>query len=156
MMKLPLVRQFITYMMSLIAIALAVTARPGWAMESPVNVADKTQLFVDRLLVRDTQRVWFGQHQGKKHPENRLLLNARTDSGGQVVVELCDAAGRPFEDWPCSEPFSGDKLRHVVRFGDKTDVSALAGQAIRLRFHLKSAELFSFKFDRGLDSPAAP
>ncbi len=76
----------------------------------------------------------------------RLEINAATRERGQVVVEVCDAAGRGLPDWPRSDPFRGDDLRHSVTFAGKTDVSALAGTPISLRFHLADAELYSFAF----------
>src|SRR5262249_25649777 len=72
---------------------------------------------------------------------NRLELNAATKAGGQVVVELLDAAGRPIKGFESSAPFSGDELRHTVRFAGDADVSALAGKPVTLRFSLKNAQL---------------
>jgi hypothetical protein len=43
------------------------------AAESPVDVGSKSQLFVDRVLVRRADGVWFTQHEGEKHPLNPLL-----------------------------------------------------------------------------------
>jgi len=77
---------------------------------------------------------------------DRLVINASSKSQGHIVVELCDAAGRRLPDFPLSRPFSGDELRHTVSFGTKTDVSTLADQPISLKFHLKSASLYSFAF----------
>ena len=54
----------------------------------------------------------------------------------------------PLPDWPTSEPFSGDSLRHVVRFPGREDLDALVGKPIRLRFDLSDAELYSFAFRR--------
>ena len=76
----------------------------------------------------------------------RLEINAATKQGGEVMVELCDAAGRPLESFGKSDAFSGDDLRHEVTFAGKKDVSALARQPVVLRFHLKNAELYSFAF----------
>jgi len=41
---------------------------PSWAENSPYDIGDKTQMFIDKLLIRDTERVWFTQHQGKNIP----------------------------------------------------------------------------------------
>ena len=77
---------------------------------------------------------------------DRLVINAATKSKGHVAIELCDAAGRRLPDFKRSHPFSGDALRHTVSFGSNADVSALAGQIVSLKFHLKSASLYSFAF----------
>jgi hypothetical protein len=76
----------------------------------------------------------------------RLEINAATKPGGQVVVDLLDAAGRSANRFTGSDPFTGDELRHVVKFGASADVSSLAGKPVTLRFHLQSAQLFSFAF----------
>lgn len=81
-----------------------------------------------------------------KFSGHRLELNAATGGGGSVVVEICNAAGRRLPEFPPSDPFSGDELRHVVTFGGERDVSALAGKPISLRFRLRDARLFSFAF----------
>src|SRR5262249_3163730 len=74
----------------------------------------------------------------------RLEINAATQPGGTVVVEVLDAAGRPLAGWEPSEAFRGDELRHVVRFAGSPGVSSLSGTPVTLRFRLKSARLFSF------------
>jgi len=76
----------------------------------------------------------------------RLEINATTKPGGKVQVELLSAAGKPIEGFGKSEVFTGDNLRHVVRFAAKPDLLKLAGQPVCLRFHLANAELFSFAF----------
>lgn len=77
---------------------------------------------------------------------SKLEINAATRSGGSLVVELLDAAGRAIERVGPSDPVQGDSLRHVVSFDGRQDVSALAGQPVSLRFQIKDAELFSFAF----------
>lgn len=81
-----------------------------------------------------------------KFTGKRLEINAATKAGGSVVVDLCDAAGKPIGEFASSDPFAGDELRHAVTFQNKSDVAALAGKPVVLRFHLKSAELYSFAF----------
>lgn len=87
-----------------------------------------------------------------RHRGGRLELNAVVQPGGQMVAELLDAAGRPLEGIPPSEPLTGDNLRHIVRFAGQADVSATAGRAVVLRFTMKNAELYSFAF-RGEPQP---
>ena len=81
-----------------------------------------------------------------RHRGGRLEINAAGRPDGRIAVELLDAASRPLEGFPPSEPFTGDDLRHVVRFAGQTDVSATADKAVVLRFAMKSAELYSFAF----------
>ena len=89
-----------------------------------------------------------------RHRGDRLEINTATKPDGQLVVELLDAGGRPLEGFPPSEPFTGDDLRHVVRFNGQTDVSTLRGKPITLRFRMKNAELYSFAF-RGEERPVS-
>lgn len=80
---------------------------------------------------------------------NRLVLNLRTkntpekNQKGQVVVTVCDQAGKPIAT---SAPISGDSLQAVVSFPDSFQVGSLKNQAICLRFEMQNAELFSFAF----------
>jgi len=81
--------------------------------------------------------------QGKK-----LRLNLSTSAGGSLRIELQDASGKAIPGFSlkdCSEIF-GDSLKYTVRWGDKTDVSKLAGKPVRMRIALKDADLFSFRF----------
>lgn len=43
------------------------------AAQAVHDVGDRAQLFIDQLIVRKAERVWFSQHQGKKHPQNPLI-----------------------------------------------------------------------------------
>ena len=38
-------------------------------------------------------------------------------------------------------------LNHTISWNGSTDISALAGQSIKLRFYFKNAKLYSFQFD---------
>lgn len=77
---------------------------------------------------------------------NRLELNARTGTGGSIVASLQDAAGNALPGFEESEPVTGDSLRHEVRWNGATDLSALVGKPVTLRFTMRNAELFSFAF----------
>jgi len=76
----------------------------------------------------------------------QLELNANVKEGGKISVELLDLSLNRLTGWPKSAPVTGDSLRHALTFGDRDDVSKLAGQPLILRFHLKDAELYSFAF----------
>lgn len=74
----------------------------------------------------------------------RLHVNA--DLEGELRVEVLDAAGVPIPGYS-SYPIRGDKLSEQVRWrGGSLD--ALAGQQIKLRFHLTGGDLYSFWFAR--------
>ena len=79
----------------------------------------------------------------------QLMLNFSASAAGSIRVEILrdqmDApiAGFTLDD--CVEVL-GDDLARVVRWADGPDVSRLAGIPVRLRFVLKDADLFSFRF----------
>ncbi len=77
-----------------------------------------------------------------------LELNYSTSAVGFVRVEIQDAEGHPqpgFALNDCPEIF-GDEIEGTVRWENGSDVSALAGNPVRLRFALKDADLFAFRF----------
>lgn len=77
-----------------------------------------------------------------------LSLNFATSAAGQVRVEIQDANGKPlpgFSAEDCDELF-GDTLDRRVTWHEKTDLSAIRGQVVRLRFVLRDADLYSFQF----------
>jgi hypothetical protein len=80
---------------------------------------------------------------------NRLELNVNANHRGQpgsVRVELLDAAQKPLPGSGLSDEVKLDSLRHIVTWNGNPDVSAWQGRPIALRFHLVSAELYSFAF----------
>jgi len=79
---------------------------------------------------------------------NQLVLNYATSAAGSVRVELLDEAGQPlpgFSVADCDE-IVGDEIARTVTWHGQADVAAYAGRTIRLRLHLKDANLFSLKF----------
>ena len=77
---------------------------------------------------------------------DRLEINARTRRDGVIQVEILDAAGRKIEETGISDPISGDELRQTVTWRGQPKVGFFKKRSISLRFHLKSAELYSFAF----------
>jgi hypothetical protein len=43
----------------------------------------------------------------------------------------------------------GDAVRHVVTWNGTSDVSALAGRPVRVRFRLEEGDLYAFQFRDG-------
>ena len=67
---------------------------------------------------------------------------------GFVRVEIQDMEGHPqpgFTLDECPEIF-GDAIDGTVRWESRGDMRLLAGQPVRLRFTLKDADLFAFRF----------
>jgi len=77
-----------------------------------------------------------------------LLVNYRTTPHGLVRVELQDAEGQPIAPFTADNSLlRGDNLSSAVAWAEKSDVGQLAGKPIRIRFVLRNAELFSFRFE---------
>jgi hypothetical protein len=68
---------------------------------------------------------------------------------GSLRVEVQDASGRPIPGLAmddCPEHF-GDEIDGVVRWSSGASLAALAGSPVRLRFALKDADIYAFKFN---------
>jgi hypothetical protein len=63
-------------------------------------------------------------------------------------VEFQDADGTPVPGFTLadSREIIGDEIARPVSWKDGSDVSRLAGRPIRMRFVLKDADVFSFRF----------
>ncbi len=80
---------------------------------------------------------------------SELEINYSTSAVGSVQVELQDEQGRPQQGFALSDSLEkyGDKISERVAWTGGPDVSAFAGRPVRLRFVLKDADLYSFKFN---------
>jgi hypothetical protein len=78
-----------------------------------------------------------------------LALNFSTSAAGSVRVEIQNAEGQPMAGFALedSEETFGDSVDRAVAWKSGKDVSALAGKSVRLRFALKDADLFSYRFE---------
>ena len=63
-------------------------------------------------------------------------------------VELQDAGGNPLPGFTLGdcEPIWGDHIARLVKWKSGEDVSRYAGQAVRLRFEMSDADLYSIQF----------
>ena len=80
--------------------------------------------------------------------EGSLELNFSTSAVGSVRVEIQDADGvalPKFAMADCPDHF-GDDIEGGVSWHGGGDLSGLAGKPIRLRFALKDADLYAFRF----------
>jgi len=77
----------------------------------------------------------------------RIQINARTNRGGAVEVELRERGraldGFSFDD---CEPFSGDATWAACRWGGREDLGRLRGKRLELAFRLRSAKIFACRF----------
>jgi hypothetical protein len=83
---------------------------------------------------------------------SRLTLNLSTSAAGDVRVELQDADGAPIPGFALDDcpPVFGDSHERAVTWNGGGDVSTLAGKPVRLRFVLKDADLYAYRFGDGI------
>jgi hypothetical protein len=96
----------------------AVNARPAAAQAppaaspapyrsaSPFDAGSRAQLFVDRVLVRDSERVAFTLHPARKHPRNPLVRADRPWEGWRLEIYgnvIHDAEERLYKMWYIGE-----------------------------------------------------
>jgi hypothetical protein len=79
---------------------------------------------------------------------SKLELNFSTSAPGGVRVELQDAAGRTLPGFALedAQEMIGDEIERACAWRGGESVAALRGQPVRLRFALKDADVFSFRF----------
>ena len=82
---------------------------------------------------------------------SRLTINYATSAAGGLRVEIQTPEGKPIDGFSVNEcpEIIGDRLDHTVTWKSGADLSQLRGQPVRLKFHLKDADLYSFQFTRG-------
>ena len=80
---------------------------------------------------------------------SELEINYSTSAVGSVQVEIQDDQGRPQQGFALSDSPEqyGDKIDHRVTWSGGPDVSSYAGRTVRLRFVVKDADLYAFKFN---------
>jgi hypothetical protein len=78
----------------------------------------------------------------------KLVVNFATSHQGSLAVELQDTKGKPIPGFTLADclPLNGDEIEKTVAWKGGADVSPLAGKSVRLRFDLKDADVFSFRF----------
>lgn len=76
-----------------------------------------------------------------------LMMNFATSAAGSIKVEIQQPNGQPIEGYTLddAEEMTGDCLEQPIAWKNGTDVSALAGQPIRLRIVMRDADLYSFR-----------
>jgi len=79
---------------------------------------------------------------------DRLELNVDTSAVGDVRVEILDTNIQPVEGFSLADAdmIYGNFIRKTVTWQGSDDISALKGQAVRLRFVMRAAKLYAFEF----------
>jgi hypothetical protein len=78
----------------------------------------------------------------------QLLINYSTSAAGSVRVEALEESGEAIDGFTLAQcpDIYGDEIERVVSWEGGSDVAALDGRPIRLRFALKDADLYSMRF----------
>ncbi len=79
---------------------------------------------------------------------SHLVLNYATSAAGGIRIELQDADGKPLPGYELdkSDEIIGDQIERVATWKGSANVGSLKGKAIRLRFVMKDADLYSIRF----------
>ncbi|MGB0579037.1 MAG: hypothetical protein ACPGVU_04980 [Limisphaerales bacterium] len=78
----------------------------------------------------------------------RLRINLHAQGSGGVRVALLRESGKPIPGFAAEDCdwINVDEIDHAVRWNSGGDVSALAGESVRIQFTLRNARLFAFQF----------
>lgn len=74
---------------------------------SPVDIGDRSQLFVDQILVRSVENVWFGPVPGRRHAANPLVKNDQPWEGWRLELMgsvIFDTSEKLFKMWYLAAP----------------------------------------------------
>ena len=80
---------------------------------------------------------------------SRLNINFATSAAGSLRVEIQSVDGEALDGFSlddCPEIF-GDSVNRTIQWNQGSGVTQLAGRTVRLRFELKDADIYSFRFD---------
>ena len=79
-----------------------------------------------------------------------LTINARCNPGGYVACEIMDNWGNVWDGFRREDcdTFTGDEVNHTLSWKGRTDVNSIPG-ITKIKFYMKSAELYSFSFAGG-------
>ena len=83
-----------------------------------------------------------------KFSGDKLKLNFSTSAAGSVWVEIQDLDGQPISGFALAEcePLFGDTLVREITWKQGSDVSSLKNRPVRLRFVLKDADVYAYRF----------
>ena len=82
---------------------------------------------------------------------DELEINYATSAAGSIRVELQDEAGAPISGYTAKDcrELIGDEIERVIAWEGRSSIGALAGKAVRLRFTMRDADIYSFRFRPG-------
>jgi hypothetical protein len=77
-----------------------------------------------------------------------LSINFSTGAAGALRVEIQDASGQALPGFGLDDcqAVIGDVIEQRVRWKNTSDLAAIAGKPVRLRFAMRECDLYSFRF----------
>lgn len=82
-------------------------AEAPYRSASPFDAGDRAQLFIDRVLVRESRGVAFTLHPGERHPRNPIVVADQPWEGWRLEIfgsVIWDAEERIYKMWYIGEP----------------------------------------------------
>ncbi|MBN1290515.1 MAG: hypothetical protein JXB48_01655, partial [Candidatus Latescibacteria bacterium] len=78
----------------------------------------------------------------------RLMVNFSASAAGSMLIEILDANGNSIPGYTLDDCIEilGDDIERIVTWKQGDNVSKLAGKPVKLRFKIKDADLYSFRF----------
>ncbi len=78
----------------------------------------------------------------------KLALNFATSAAGAIRIEIQDADGNPLDGFRLEEApeIFGDDVERIAPWKEGSNLGALSGKPVRLRFVMSDADLFAFQF----------
>lgn len=133
---------------------------PGAARELSLYASEGAWTGTSNAMRRYTLRLdgFVSVHAGWKKGElvtrplqfagGAMSLNFATSAAGQIQVEIQKLDGTPVSGFSLEDSAAvfGDSVDRVVSWKSGRDTSGISGQPVRLRFVLKDADLYSFRF----------
>ncbi|MBN2455623.1 MAG: hypothetical protein JXB29_03655 [Sedimentisphaerales bacterium] len=80
--------------------------------------------------------------------DKNLIVNIDTSAVGKAQIEILDENGKPIEGFDLAncDTIMGNFPNKIVTWQGKSDLSALIGKPVRLRFVMRAAKLYAFQF----------
>ena len=79
---------------------------------------------------------------------DQLEINYATSAAGGIRIEIQDEQGKAIPAYSLNEAqeIIGNEISRIVLWNGQSDISSLANKPIRLRFVMKDADVYSFRF----------
>lgn len=107
-------------------------AKASWRRDGLVslhNAGDDTGIITTKTL---------------KFTGNALRVNTKLEKGGNLKVEILDENNQPINE---SKLIENDQFSSIVKWENGVDLTAFSGKLIKLRFHLKRGDIYSYWFE---------